>query len=129
MRRILFCLILPTKTISPLPAKQIYQSTRRYAITFIGPNIIPTSILPLFILLLSNHQISKQRLQYMLIRTSRIRISHTDRTSRFYSTNTIWDDSVVCEIASADDIPRPGSRNRNTTICKETILIGMCYQF
>ena len=65
----------------------------------------------------------------MLVGPSGERITHHDVLVLHCSSNAVWDDTVVGEVAATDDIASPSCGNRNTTIRKETVLVGMRHQF
>ena len=76
---------------------------------------------PIVILLHSNHKVSIERLQYMLIRTSRIRIANNNILMFCSRTNTIRNDAVCGEVAATNHVTCTSSRDRDNW---QSVLIG-----
>ena len=70
-----------------------------------------------------------EKLQNVLVWPSGKRIAYHDVLMLHRRTDAVRDDTVVSEVTAANHIARPGGRNGDTPICKETIFIGMCDQF
>ena len=77
MRSFLICLV-DTLYTAHVVDEHVYDITCRYAVAVIRTDIIPRCETAVLKLLLDDHEISHYRLENMLIRSRRIRISYYD---------------------------------------------------
>ena len=121
--------IHPLHTFAPLADKEINERSCLETIDIIRTYIVVVSILAIVILLHSNHKVSIERLQYMLIRTSRIRIANNNILMFCSRTNTIRNDAVCGEVAATNHVTCTSSRDRDNwqsvLIGEERALVGM----
>lgn len=104
MRRICLSMVFPAGIQSPIFAEQIHQFTRCHTVAIVRANIIIALVLRVFVLLLGDHQVDRQRFQHMLIRAGRIRIADADHLLCCHCTDAVWDDAVIGKITAADHI-------------------------
>ena len=90
-----------------------------HAVAVVRTYVVPVRKPPVFILARRDHQVSEQRLKYMLVWPCGIGIAHPDGSSGLRGAHTIRNDAVVGKIAAADYVARPGRRNRRCVFSTE----------